>query len=205
MQAERRSAALSDLKKKGTGHSCFQHSSFFPPHSAASLTRLPPFMSNADFASPKSATELLVGNDRIIIDHLLVKTIIGVNSRERQEPQTIRLVLTLWTDLATAGDRDQLEHTTDYHKVCQRIHDFTSRSKLYTLEALATKLAQICVFDFPRVYKVRVRVEKPSALPSARAAVVQITRDRAFFLHRGVTGTPPPPSSSLASVGKSKL
>ena len=52
--------------------------------------------------------------DRIIIEDLLLRCIVGVNPEERIQEQDVNLRITLSTDLRQAGSSDVLADTVDY-------------------------------------------------------------------------------------------
>lgn len=122
--------------------------------------------------------------DRVFVKSLRVVTIIGVNSWERKEGQTVVLNLTLHKPLG-AGTRRVEEGLAfdphyDYRRVAQVVTEHVEKSIYKTVEALATAVARVaCIFC--EIEKVTVSVEKPSALTFAKGAGVEITRHRAFF------------------------
>jgi FolB domain-containing protein len=115
--------------------------------------------------------------DKIIIKDLLARGIIGINDWERERPQEILINLTLFTDISKTGKSDDIEESVNYKTVAKRILAHAESAKRFTVEALATDLAEICLED-PRVKKVCVRVEKPGAVRFSGSVGVEIERDR---------------------------
>lgn len=115
--------------------------------------------------------------DQVLIKDLVAHGIIGIHEWERQEPQEILINLVLYTDLHEAGESDRISDCVDYQAVAQKVHTHAQNAKRYTVEALATDLARICL-EFPGVQKVRVRVEKPGAVDFSRSVGVEIERGR---------------------------
>ncbi len=115
--------------------------------------------------------------DRILIRDLSALCIIGVRERERRDKQEVLINLVLWADLRAAASSDRLEDAVDYSAVKKRILALVEESACNLLEALAERIAAACL-EYPRVARVRVRVEKPGALSHARSAGVEITRKR---------------------------
>ena len=113
--------------------------------------------------------------DRIIIRDLLVKGILGIYEHERHQPQDILINLTLYTDIRAAGQSDDIADCIDYEKLAQQVQAKTINARRFTVEALATDIARLCL-DTPGVQGVRVRVEKPGALQFTRAVGVEIER-----------------------------
>ena len=115
--------------------------------------------------------------DRILIQDLRVRAIIGVNDDERDNPQDLVINVSLTTDTRAAGVSDQLEDTVSYSAISKRIVTLTEASSFLLIERLAEEIARACLTD-ERIEKVVVRVDKPRALRYARAAAVEIERSR---------------------------
>jgi FolB domain-containing protein len=118
-----------------------------------------------------------MSEDCILIRDLLVRGILGINDWEREQPQDILLNLTLFADLRRAGFSDDIADTVNYRTVTKGIIALVESSTRYTVEALATDIAHLCLND-PVVTRARVRVEKPGALRFARSVGVEIERSR---------------------------
>lgn len=117
--------------------------------------------------------------DRIIVRDLLLRGIIGINDWEREKKQDILVNLMLFADMHAAGLSDDVADTLNYRSVTKAIIEYVEASEHYTVEALATAIAQICI-DYG-AERVIVRVEKPGALRFAKSVGVEIERGRADF------------------------
>ncbi len=115
--------------------------------------------------------------DRILIRDLLARCIIGVRDEERRQKQDVLVNLSLSVDLRTAGKSDRLEDSVDYSGLKKRILTHIETSQYSLVEALAESVAEICLEE-QGVRRVKVRVEKPTALRFARSVGVEITRNR---------------------------
>jgi FolB domain-containing protein len=115
--------------------------------------------------------------DQITIHDLAARCIIGLNGDERREKQDVLLGIRMFTDLRPAGMSDRIEDTIDYRSLKKKILARVENSEFYLIEALACMVAEMCLEE-PKVEKVKVTVEKPSALRFARSVGVEITRDR---------------------------
>ncbi|WFD36400.1 trifunctional dihydropteroate synthetase [Malassezia cuniculi] len=103
----------------------------------------------------------------IAIENLRVFGIIGINPWERESRQEIVVSLGLWgVDAATA-----------YRRVARDVAAYTESSEFLTVESLATGIADVVLGL--GASKVRVRVEKPSALMFAACPGVEIVRHAA--------------------------
>jgi FolB domain-containing protein len=113
--------------------------------------------------------------DKVFIKDLLVRGVIGVSERERSQPQDIVINITLFTDISKAGITDDIENCVNYRTVAKTVIAHAESVNRFTVEALATDLAKICL-DFPDVREVTVRVEKPGAVRFSKSVGVEIHR-----------------------------
>jgi len=115
--------------------------------------------------------------DRILINQLLVRCILGVSAEERREKQDVLISVALFTDLTKAGRSDRFEDTVDYRAVNKDILAAVDGSQCHLAEALAERVAETCLAH-GAVQRVQVTVEKPGALRFARSVAVEIERGR---------------------------
>ena len=115
--------------------------------------------------------------DKVIIKDIQVRGIIGVYDWERAQPQDILINLELYADLRRAGQTDKLAECINYHTLATQVQAHAETAARFTVEALAEDIAHICLAD-PRVHSVRVRVEKPGAVPFARSVGVELERQQ---------------------------
>jgi D-erythro-7,8-dihydroneopterin triphosphate epimerase len=115
--------------------------------------------------------------DRIVVSDLVCRSVVGVEEWERRERQDVLVSLSLTVDLTPAGKSDRIEDALDYAKLKKRVLAETEASSFHLIEALAERVATICLED-ERVQEAQVRVEKPGALRFARTVAVEITRGR---------------------------
>lgn len=115
--------------------------------------------------------------DRVFLNDLRLRAIIGVYEWERHEPQELVLNVSLETDLRQAGASDDIADCIDYHDLALRLQAGAQNAQRLTVEALAADLAGLCL-ENPAVQRVRLRLEKPAAIHFARSAGVEIERGR---------------------------
>jgi FolB domain-containing protein len=113
-------------------------------------------------------------HDKLIIRDLLLRGIIGINDWEREKKQDILVNLALSTDVRAAGQSDSIDDTLNYRTIAKRVIEYVEGSAHYTVEALATAIARICVEG--GAARAVVRVEKPGALRFAQSVGVEIER-----------------------------
>jgi FolB domain-containing protein len=115
--------------------------------------------------------------DKLHIRDLMLRCIIGLNDWEREKKQDILINITLYADLITACQSDNIEDTVDYKTIKQNVVDMVEASSYMLVERLAQKIADICL-ENPGVQKVKVTIDKTGALRFARSVGVEIMRDR---------------------------
>lgn len=118
--------------------------------------------------------------DKILIKDLLVRGIIGINDWERNEKQDIVLNITIFDSLSISGKTDDINDTVNYRTLTKAVISYVENSKHFLVEALATNLARMIIFDL-KVSRVIIRVEKPRALRYANSVGVEIDRKRQDF------------------------
>lgn len=115
--------------------------------------------------------------DRIHLCDLLCRCIIGVNPEERENKQDVIINVTLYLNLFSASKTDALDETVNYSDLSKRIIGMVENSQCQLIERLAERVAELCLED-RKVEKVRIRLDKPRAIPYAASAAVEIFRQR---------------------------
>lgn len=113
--------------------------------------------------------------DEVFIQGLRAHGIIGVYEHERHTPQDMVISVRLFTDLRKAAAADDLAGSPDYGRLADRLKAHAESAARLTVEAMAEDLARLCLEE-PGVQRVRVRVEKPQAVPGAQSVGVEIER-----------------------------
>jgi dihydroneopterin aldolase len=113
--------------------------------------------------------------DIIFIKSLVVETIIGIYPHEQAAKQPIVIDIDLYTDFSAAGKTGLIKDTVDYDLVVKKIKNVLADDPGQLLETIALKIVDALIRDF-KVAKVRCKISKPQAIPSAQAAGVCITR-----------------------------
>lgn len=113
--------------------------------------------------------------DEIFIEDLLIRSVIGITDREREQPQDILVNITLYSDTSSAGRSDDVNESVNYRTIAKKVLAHTEKVKRYTVEALAEDIASICLEE-NGVRSVKVKVEKPGAVRFSKSVGVIITR-----------------------------
>ena len=118
--------------------------------------------------------------DRIFIKNLVARGIIGVNDWERDKAQEIIINIVLFVDIHEAGLSDAIDDSVNYRTIAKKVLGHVETVKRFTVEALATDLARLCLDD-RSVHKVRIQLEKPGAVRFSSSVGVEIERTREDF------------------------
>lgn len=113
--------------------------------------------------------------DEIFIQDILVRTVIGISEREREQPQDILINIAIDTDTSSAGRSDDLNLSVNYRTIAKKVLAHCEKVHRFTVEALAEDIAEICLQE-DNVVAVTVKVEKPGAVRFAKSVGVKITR-----------------------------
>lgn len=115
--------------------------------------------------------------DKIHIRDLSLRAIIGTYPEERNLKQDVLFNIELRCELSKAGKSDKLEETVNYKEVKQKIIKHVEQSDYFLIEALAEKVAEICL-EHDGVESVKIVLDKPGALRYARSVAVEIERSK---------------------------
>jgi len=115
------------------------------------------------------------GTDRVLIEGLEVRTVIGIYDWEREIRQTVRLDLEMAWDITKAAQTDSIEDTLDYKAVSKRLIAFVEASSFGLIETLAEHCANIVLTEFS-VPWLRLKMSKPGAVRGSENVAVLIER-----------------------------
>jgi len=116
-------------------------------------------------------------SDKILIQDLLIRGIIGIHDWEREKKQDILINIEMEADCRPAGISDDFEEAVDYRAVTKSVIALVETSEFFLVERMAEEIAGLCLQD-PRVKLARVRVEKPGAVRFSRSVGIQVERGR---------------------------
>ncbi|KAG0147353.1 hypothetical protein CROQUDRAFT_91621 [Cronartium quercuum f. sp. fusiforme G11] len=167
---------------------------------------------NTHTVRPLLRHQLSSRGDRLELKDLRVSCVIGVLDHERVEEQTVVVNILFWLSPPPAASNDnqikdlQADMTIGIRALTTATVGHIRESSFFTVEALAASLADTLLsipqpnYDppSPAIKKVKVRIEKPSAIAFAHGAGVELTRSwpprfitasaRPFKLHSSRAG-----------------
>ena len=117
----------------------------------------------------------MIKRDKIYVEDLRAKGIIGIFDWEKKIKQEISLSYEIDHDNLTASKKDRIEATTDYKSITKKIISFIEENKFELVETFAEKIAEMVIKDFD-VNWIKLRVSKPGALRFSKDVGVIIER-----------------------------
>jgi 7,8-dihydroneopterin aldolase/epimerase/oxygenase len=128
-------------------------------------------------AEAKPAT--IARTTRIFVEGLMVEAECGVYAHEKgnRRPLVVDIDVAVNPDLVRATG-DALAETVDYDSLVAVVRSVANGAHLHLIETFAEQVADGILAD-TRIIEVRLRVQKPGAIPGARCSGVEITRVRA--------------------------
>jgi dihydroneopterin aldolase len=118
------------------------------------------------------------GLRRVFVRELELIALVGVLKHEIRYEQRILVSVELAVRDDYDGKSDRLADVVDYSKVAEGVSALVQGEHVNLIETLAERIATRCLSD-NRVQSVRVRIEKPDALPSCKSVGIEIERHRA--------------------------
>lgn len=164
----------------------------FAPSSTKTASILSPEQLSTLRLSPSSIS---ASKDRVFVKDLCISTILGVNPWERVDKQVVKINLEIFSGLerlrqasllgaksisVPAPPVDVVTRPQNYRTIVRSITEHVESTNYKTVESLATSIAKVAISE-NRVERIRVRVDKPSAIMFAEAAGVEVDRTREFF------------------------
>ena len=115
---------------------------------------------------------------RVFVRDLEIVASVGVHEHEKRYEQRIFISADLAVRDDYDGVSDRLEDVLDYSTLVDGIARLVQSEHVNLIETLAERIAGHCLGD-SRVESVRVRIEKPDAMPLCRSVGIEIERRRA--------------------------
>lgn len=122
-----------------------------------------------------------MSQDKILIEDLLLRCIIGANDDERRDKQDVLINLAMYADVFRPGETDNIDDAINYRTIAKRVIQHVESSKFFLVEAMATSIARIILAEFP-VERVKVKVQKIGAVRFSKTVGVEIERNKSHFV-----------------------
>ena len=121
-----------------------------------------------------------MNKDRLVLCGLRVTALCGALPEERERPQPFELDIEIGADLLPGGQSDDLGDTIDYGAVCSAAAAAAEGEQFTLMEAMAQRVAEVCLGVDQRAGWVTVEVRKlrPPVPEQLSTSGVRITRHR---------------------------
>jgi dihydroneopterin aldolase len=113
--------------------------------------------------------------DKIFIEGLGVRCVIGTLPRERRKRQKVVLDMEFPAPVSRPAKQDDLRDAVNYKKIADHAVKFVSRSRFRLIETLAERLSRQLLKEF-KLRRILLRVSKPGAIRNAKNVGVEIQR-----------------------------
>jgi dihydroneopterin aldolase len=114
---------------------------------------------------------------RVFVRDLEIVASVGVHEHEKRYEQRVLISADLAVRDDYDGASDRLRDVLDYAVLVDGIAHLVQAEHVNLIETLAERIAGHCLKD-ARVESVRVRIEKPDAMPLCRSVGIEIERRR---------------------------
>jgi dihydroneopterin aldolase len=114
---------------------------------------------------------------RVFVRDLEIVASVGVHEHEKRYEQRVLISADLAVRDDYDGASDRLRDVLDYAVLVDGIARLVQAEHVNLIETLAERIAGHCLKD-ARVESVRVRIEKPDAMPLCRSVGIEIERRR---------------------------
>ena len=119
----------------------------------------------------------MTSRDTIFLEGLEVRTTIGVDAWEREEPQTLLVDFEMACDAAKAAISDDVKDALNYRTVAKAALAFGVAQRFHLIETFAERLAEHLTATCGVTW-IKLRVSKPGAIRFSRTVGVEIERGR---------------------------
>lgn len=121
--------------------------------------------------------ENLANLDKIFIQGLTFRSLIGVYDFERENSTSLIADLVLYKDMNQASMTDNLSDTVDYAAIVECVKQVGESSQFQLLESLAHAIFQ-SLFQRFDIAKVELTLYKPNILPDCAKVGIHMVKER---------------------------
>jgi dihydroneopterin aldolase len=119
--------------------------------------------------------------DRVRIEALEIDAPIGVYPQEQGILQKLIVDIAIDCDVKPAAETDALEHAIDYDRLAALAKTIATEKHHALIETVANEIAARILIELGKnATSVFVRVAKPSAIPGAKCAAIEVWREQSL-------------------------
>ena len=113
----------------------------------------------------------------VLIKDFSINEIIGIHEHEKINKQKIVFNIVIDVNQNTLPDENNLSSIVDYEKITNKIESLAKNKKYNFLESLAEDSFSE-IFEDNRINSVKIKIEKPDAITSAKSVGVEVFKNR---------------------------
>ena len=113
----------------------------------------------------------------VFIKDFIIEEIIGFYKHEKEKKQKIIFNIVLDIDQGSLPDEKDIKSIVDYEKITNKLENLTKRKNYNFLESLAEDSFKE-IFEDKRIKAVKIKIEKPEAIKTARSVGVEVFKTR---------------------------
>jgi dihydroneopterin aldolase len=137
----------------------------------------PPAKPFSDQAKGEEAVPTRAVSTKIFVKGLMVEAECGVYAHEKGRRRPLVVDLEVQVGTSVRAGSDELAETVDYDSLVAHVRTVAAGEHLHLIETFAEKVCEAVLTD-NRILSVRLRVEKPGAVPGAACSGVELERTR---------------------------
>jgi|688.fasta_scaffold193099_3 dihydroneopterin aldolase len=137
----------------------------------------PPAKPFSDHAQGEEAVPTRAVSTKIFVKGLMVEAECGVYAHEKGRRRPLVVDLEVQVGTSVRAGSDELAETVDYDSLVAHVRTVAAGEHLHLIETFAEKVCEAVLTD-KRILSVRLRVEKPGAVPGAVCSGVELERTR---------------------------
>ena len=116
----------------------------------------------------------------ILIKDFVISEIIGIHKHERNNKQKIIFNIVVDVKQNTVADENNLSSIVDYEKITNKLENLAKEKNYNFLESLAEDSFNE-IFQDKRIDSIKIRIEKPDAIPNAKSVGVEVFKSRSDY------------------------
>ena len=113
----------------------------------------------------------------VLIKDFIINEIIGIHLHEKKNKQKIVFNIIIDVDQNTTPNENNLSSIVDYEKIINKLEKLAKNKNYNFLESLAEDSFKE-IFEDKRIHSVKIKIEKPDALFSAKSVGVEVYKSR---------------------------
>jgi dihydroneopterin aldolase len=111
------------------------------------------------------------------IDRYRLHCIIGILPEERTKMQDLLITVKMKVNLSKCLLSGKIEDSVDYTQIAIFCKQLANQNEYLLIETFAADIIDRCMTDF-HILGIYVKIEKPSAIPNAACAFIELERNR---------------------------